>query len=111
MTLTGTERQLLNLLGEGRELTRSTTYLSQVMKLDRRTIRDIIKRLIVNHGVPIIGVRTGYKTGYYIASTTEELMDGTKTYYSQIREEQKRLDALMSVDLNSWKVLREEIER
>lgn len=103
-------RQLLGLLGVGYENIKATKYLTTMMQMDMRTLRALIRKLVGTHGVPIIGIRTGEKTGYYIASNTTELLDGARIYYSQIREEQKRFDALMSTDLHSWKnLLQEEI--
>lgn len=104
------QRQLLGLLGVGYENIKETKYLTMMMQVDSRMLRRIIKTLVESHGVPIIGIRTGEKTGYYIASNTTELLEGARTYYSQIREEQKRFDALMKTDLRSWKeLLKEEV--
>lgn len=108
---TGNERRLLELLGVGRETARPASELAELMGIDKRTLRHLIRSLVERYKVPVIGVRMGERRGYFIAGTIEELIDGARTFYSQIRQEQKRLDALMSSDLNSWKQLREGAER
>ena len=55
--------------------------------------------LITRHSVPIVGVRHGTFRGYFIPANKEELLDGAKTFYNQIREEEKRLAVLMNSDL------------
>ena len=72
-------------------------------------MQDIISRLITRHSVPIVGVRHGTFRGYFIPANKEELLDGAKTFYNQIREEEKRLAVLMNSDLESYKETLKEV--
>ena len=57
-----------------------------------------ISNLVIRYGVPIIGVRVGIRSGYYIAETKEELLEGLISLKNQVKNEQKRLDVLMSIE-------------
>lgn len=50
------------------------------------------------YGVPIVGVRSGSNRGYFIPANKAELMDGTKAFYNQLQDEQKRLTILVNAD-------------
>ena len=83
--------------------------ISLITKLAERTVQDSISRLITRHSVPIVGVRHGTFRGYFIPANKEELLDGAKTFYNQIREEEKRLAVLMNSDLESYKETLKEV--
>lgn len=63
-----------------------------------RLVSSAISDLVIRYGVPIIGVRVGICSGYYIAETKEELLDGLISLKNQVKNEQKRLDVLMSIE-------------
>ena len=63
-----------------------------------RLIYSAISNLVVRYGVSIIGVRVGIRSGYYIAETREELLEGLVSLKNQVKNEQKRLDVLMSIE-------------
>lgn len=75
----------------GKEITTITGYKS-------RLIYSAISNLVVRYGVPIIGARVGTCNGYYIAETREELLEGLISLKNQVKNEQKRLDVLMSIE-------------
>ena len=75
----------------GREIATITGYKS-------RLIYSAISNLVVRYGVPIIGARVGSRNGYYIAETREELLEGLISLKNQVKNEQKRLDVLMSIE-------------
>lgn len=62
------------------------------------TITSAISNLVIRYGVPIIGVRVGIRSGYYIAESREELLEGLISLKNQVKNEQKRLDVLMSIE-------------
>ena len=70
--LTSDERTILSLLGYGADNTRPTAYLSSMTSLSQRAVRKVIRDLVIAHGVPIVGERTGSKRGYYLATNSEE---------------------------------------
>mgnify|MGYP002667905508 FL=1 len=75
----------------GKEIATTTGYKS-------RLIYSAISNLVIRYGVPIIGVRVGIRSGYYIAETKEELLEGLISLKNQVKNEQKRLDVLMSIE-------------
>lgn len=75
----------------GREIATITGYKS-------RLIYSAISNLVVRYGVPVIGARVGSRNGYYIAETREELLEGLVSLKNQVKNEQKRLDVLMSIE-------------
>ena len=109
MSLTENDKRVLRLIKVGAENSITGAEISLITKLAERTVQDIISRLITRYGVPIIGVRHGTFRGYFIPANKEELLDGAKTFYNQIREEEKRLAVLMNGDLESYKETLKEV--
>ena len=109
MSLSENDKRVLRLIKVGAENSITGAEISLTTKLTERTVRDIISRLIMRHSVPIVGVRHGTFRGYFIPANKEELLDGAKTFYNQIREEEKRLAVLMNSDLESYKETLKEV--
>jgi len=108
MSLSENDKRVLRLIKIGAENSITGAEISLITKLAERTVQDIISRLITRHSVPIVGVRHGTFRGYFIPANKEELLDGAKTFYNQIREEEKRLAVLMNSDLESYSQLKQE---
>ena len=72
--------------------------IALTLKLEERTVQKIINQLITKYGIPIVGVRHGFNRGYFIPEDKAELMDGAKSFYNQLQDEQKRLNVLMNAD-------------
>ena len=109
MSLLENEKRVLMLIKVGAENSITGAEISLITKLAERTVQDIISRLITRHSVPIVGVRHGTFRGYFIPANKDELLDGAKTFYNQIREEEKRLAVLMNSDLESYKETLKEV--
>ena len=109
MNLTLNDKRVLRLIKVGAENSITGAEISLITKLAERTVQDIISRLITRHSVPIVGVRHGTFRGYFIPANKEELLDGAKTFYNQIREEEKRLAVLMNSDRESYKETLKEV--
>ena len=109
MSLSENDKRVLRLIKVGAENSITGAEISLTTKLTERTVRDIISRLIMRHSVPIVGVRHGTFRGYFIPANKDELLDGAKTFYNQIREEEKRLSVLMNSDLESYKETLKEV--
>ena len=109
MSLSENDKRVLRLIKIGAENSITGAEISLITKLAERTVQDIISRLITRYGVPIVGVRHGAFRGYFIPANKEELLDGAKTFYNQIREEEKRLAVLMNSDLESYKETLKEV--
>lgn len=61
---------------------------------DKRSIHEIIERLVVKYGYCIGSSRSGFKKGYYLISNKDELKDTLRTYNAQIQSMLKRHKAL-----------------
>ena len=109
MSLSENDKRVLRLIKVGAENSITGAEISLITKLAERTVQDIISRLITRHSVPIVGVRHGTFRRYFIPANKEELLDGAKTFYNQIREEEKRLAVLMNSDLESYKETLKEV--
>jgi len=105
MSLTVNDKRVLKLIKVGSENSITGAEISLITKLSKRAVQDSISRLIMRHGIPIVGVRNGAFKGYFIPANQEELLDGAKAFYNQVQEEQKRLTVLLNADLKSYKPL------
>lgn len=101
MELTQNQRAVFNLLTEG-QLRITTAEISELIGMNRRTIADTIDQLI-RKGVPIVAERHKPNNGYYIATSKEELYRGVAQYKQQMVTEKRRISALTSIDLDSWR--------
>ncbi|MDG7717598.1 DNA-binding protein, partial [Streptococcus pneumoniae] len=101
MSLSENDKRVLRLIKVGAENSITGLEISLTTKLTERTVQDIIKRLIIKHNIPIVGVRNGFYRGYFIPRNKGELLDGAKAFYNQVQEESKRLAVLMNSDLES----------
>ena len=102
--LTSNERTVLSLLGYGADNTRPTAYLASMTDLSKRSVRKVIRDLVIDHGVPIVGVRNGAKTGYYIATDQDELIRATEPLKNEIKQLALRNRALMFAQIRTdWR--------
>lgn len=99
--LTSDERTILSLLGYGADNTRPTAYLASMTSLSKRSVRKVIRDLVIAHGVPIVGVRNGAKTGYYIATDQDELIRATEPLKNEIKQLALRNRALMFAQIRT----------
>ena len=88
-TLPKDDKRVLSLIKTGAENAITGAEIASISGLDKRLVQKIISRLITKYGVPIVGVRSANKA---------ELMDGTKAFYNQLQDEQKRLTILVNAD-------------
>lgn len=79
--------------------------IALTLKLEERTVQKIINQLITKYGIPIVGVRHGFNRGYFIPEDKAELLDGAKSFYNQLQDEQKRLNVLMNAEPEEYKQL------
>ena len=88
------EMAVLAILKKGRANATTGGEITTITGYNSRLISSAISNLVIRYGVPIIGIRNGY----YIAETREELLEGLISLKNQVKNEQKRLDVLMSVE-------------
>lgn len=99
--LTSDERTVLSLLGYGADNTRPTAYLANMTPLSNRAVRKVIRELVIAHGVPIVGVRNGAKTGYYIATNQDELTQASGPLKKEIKQLALRNRALLFAQIRT----------
>lgn len=105
MTLPENYKRVLQLIKVGADNPTTGAEIALILKLEERTVQNIISRLITQYSVPIVGIRHGFNRGYFIPANKAELLDGAKAFYSQVQEEQKRLSVLLNADLEGYKEL------
>lgn len=92
------EMAVLAILKKGRANATTGGEIATITGYKPRLIYSAISNLVIRYGVPIIGARVGTRNGYYIAETKEELLEGLVSLKNQVKNEQKRLDVLMSIE-------------
>ncbi|WP_302450721.1 hypothetical protein [Ligilactobacillus animalis] len=95
------EKNILKLLRYGAEAARTTAYLAGITGLDTRTVRNIIRRLVIDHGVPVVGERTGSYRGYYIATDQDELARASGPLKNEIKQLARRNRALIFAQIRT----------
>ena len=95
------EKNILKLLGYGADTARTTAYLAGITGLDTRTVRNIIRRLVIDHGVPVVGERTGSYRGYYIATDQDELARASGPLKNEIKQLARRNRALIFAQIRT----------
>lgn len=102
------EMAVLAILKKGRANATTGGEIATITGYNSRLISSAISNLVIRYGVPIIGARVGIRNGYYIAETREELLEGLVSLKNQVKNEQKRLDVLMSIeDVNNYEKILE----
>ena len=92
------EMAVLAILKKGRTNATTGGEIATITGYKPRLVSSAISNLVIRYGVPIIGARVGTRNGYYIAETKEELLEGLVSLKNQVKNEQKRLDVLMSIE-------------
>lgn len=106
--MTENESIILDSLKVGAENLTTTKYLLSVLGLpyssnNVRRLREIIQSLRLRHKVPILAIRNGHNRGYFIAETTEELLEHLAPLKAQINQERRLINALSSANIERWK--------
>ncbi|KPJ23046.1 hypothetical protein JavanS419_0011 [Streptococcus satellite phage Javan419] len=105
VTLPESYKRVLNVIKVGADNPITGAEIGLMLKLEERTVQNIISSLITRYKVPIIGIRHGLNRGYFIPANKEELLEGAKTFYNQVQKEQERLSILLNADLTNYKEL------
>lgn len=95
------EKRLLRLLPVGSDRPIGTKELMQLLGISRRDVMEMINRLIMKYGIPIIG-RRGENSGYYIPKNNRERFEGLRPLRNQTREQLERLDIVSFSSLTEW---------
>lgn len=110
--LTKQEQKLLSMLKIGRKNIKTTKMLLKELQLEgssrgMRCLRELIRTLRLKHKVPILSMRNRNANGYFIAETTNEIVEYIAPISSQIKQEKRILSVLKTSSLEKWKELLE----
>ena len=105
--LTENESIVLDSLKVGAENLTTTKHLLSVLgwaysSNNVRRLREIIQTLRLRHKVPILAIRNGHNRGYFIAETTEELLEHLAPLKAQINQERRLVKVLSSANVERW---------
>lgn len=101
--MTNLEVRLLRLLKVGKENAIPTSEIATLLKIDVRTIRNLVRNLRLKHGIAIIGGRETGAKGLYIPANDTERLEGIRALENQANEERKTITALLNADLNEYR--------
>ena len=102
------ESIILDSLKLGAENLTTTKYLLNVLGWDDspknvRRLREIIQSLRLRHKVPILAIRKGHNSGYFIAETVEELLEHLAPLRAQMNQERRLIKVLSGANIERWK--------
>lgn len=99
--LTILESDVLDLLPTGNERKMPLKDISSLLNVNERTVYQVVSNL-VKKGIPVVASRNGVERGYYIATNSDELAEGTQAYKEQAKDMVDRIGCLYKIDLNKW---------
>lgn len=70
--------------------------------ISRRVLENIVERLLVKDGHPIIGKNMEDGKGYFIPKNNEERDIAIRTYKNQVKTMKRNLEIKMSIDLSEY---------
>ena len=83
--------RVFKLLPLGMDLPITAPDIEKLTGLDVRTIREHIRQLIVDYGIPVCGGRDNKLGGYYIPQNEVERLAGVLPLQRQYDQEHKRI--------------------
>lgn len=104
-----THQRILALIPVGKDRTITGQEIATITKMSLRTVQAIIRRLIIDYNICICGTRDA-QGGYFLPASDSERLEGIRTLTNQQASEERRIDALLNADLNSYKEYLEEGE-
>ena len=91
--------QVMELLPRGSERLITASEISQITGISKRTVYHDIALLIDRYSVPIGGLRSEGKHGYFIIKTEAERKQALSSLQKHTREMQKRIDKVSGIEL------------
>lgn len=91
--------RVLHLLPRGSERLITTNEISQVTGISKRTVYKDIALLIDRYGIPIGGLRSDGKRGYFIITNEAERKQALSSLRKQSLEMLKRIDKVDSIEI------------
>lgn len=105
--MTENESIVLDSLKVGAENLTTTKYLLNILgwadsPKNVRRLREIIQSLRLRHKVPILAIRNGHNSGYFIAETVEEVSAHLAPLKAQINQERRLVKVLNGANVERW---------
>lgn len=100
--MTPIEKVVLSLIPVSDECRINRKDIIKATGLSTRRVKEIVKQLVNNYGIVIIGLRSG-RTGYFIPVTEQARQEGVLQLKDQAIEELKRVNKVQKGNLDEWK--------
>lgn len=98
---------LFKLIPLGMDLPITGADLEKFTNTDIRTVKEHIRQLVVDYGIPVCGGRDSKSGGYYLPQNETERLAGVLPLQRQYDQEHKRINALLTADLQEWRKYRD----
>ncbi|WP_203650641.1 hypothetical protein [Secundilactobacillus yichangensis] len=99
--LTEMDKSILRMLHSGADNKTSKDKLMGGTGLSLRQVQDSIA-VLRDYGIPIMASRTPNDSGYYIATSQEELEHGIAQYKKQVATSEKSIATLERIDMQHY---------
>lgn len=90
-------KQILSLIGQGKENAKTVSYISKLVGLPSTSVREIVSELVVKHGYGIGTSNTRHQSGYYLITNDEEKMETTRNLRSRAMKILERANVISSL--------------
>ncbi|MEH7442769.1 hypothetical protein V7201_10735 [Bacillus sp. JJ1122] len=92
-----TYKQILSLIGEGKDNARTVTYISKVLGLSSVLVREVVSDMVVKHGIGIGTSNTRGSSGYYLISNDAEKQETARNLRSRAMKILQRASVISSL--------------
>ncbi|RVP93682.1 hypothetical protein [Sinorhizobium meliloti] len=90
-------KQILSLIGQGKENAKTVSYISKLVGLPSTSVREIVSELVVKYGYGIGTSNTRYSSGYYFISNEREKEETTRNLRSRAMKILQRASVISSL--------------
>lgn len=96
-SLPNSYKQILSLIGHGKENARTVSYISKLMGLPSVTVREMVSEMVVKYGIGIGTSNTRGRSGYYFISNEDEREETVRNLKSRAMKILKRSSVISSL--------------
>lgn len=90
-------KQILSLIGYGKENAKTVAYISKLVGLPSTTVRAMVSELVVRYGLGIGTSNTYGCSGYYFVTNDEEKTETVRNFRSRATKILKKADVIASL--------------
>ncbi|MCM3405927.1 hypothetical protein [Cytobacillus oceanisediminis] len=92
-------KQILSLIGQGKENARTVSYISKLVGLSSTAVREIVSELVVKYGYGIGTSNTKHACGYYFITNDDEKRETVRNLRSRAMKILKRANVISALPL------------